>query len=152
MNKNRVYEPRKTFSRKNKDNRRQNFPPFQELNSEHTRDFRHPKPHLRHQNLKQSDQARRPFFHPDNYHCQDSYNFNPCISQRRPHRFAVNPLRDSHLTPFSESREFNQCGHMYNAYPHFTQVPESRRFEQVLRRKNVHPQLYTSPLETKRWR
>ncbi|XP_073041098.1 uncharacterized protein [Primulina eburnea] len=140
VNKNRVYEPRKTFSRKKKHNPPQNFPPFEELNS-HTRDFRHPTPHLRHKSLKLSDQAREPFFHPNNNHCQDSYAFNPGISQRRPHHFAINPLW-----------EINQGSHMYNAYSYFSQVPESRRFDQVLGRKNVHPQLYSSPREANRWR
>lgn len=126
VNKNRVYEPKNTFSRKNKNNPCQNFPPFQESNLEHTRDFRYPTPHLRHQSLKQSDQAKQPFFHPNNNHYRDSYTFNPGISQRRPYHFAINPRRDSPLTPFSESLEFNQGSHMYNSYPHFTRVPKAR--------------------------
>ncbi|XP_073145411.1 uncharacterized protein [Henckelia pumila] len=147
LNKNPIHEPRKS-SRNKKHNPRQNFPPLQELRSKHPGDCRHPTSHFRHQNLKQSNQAREPFFHPNNNRYQNSYTLNPRIAERRPHHFAVNPLRDSSLTPFSESREFNQRSLMYNAYPHFTQVPESSRFGQVLGRNNVHPQFYV----TNRWR
>ncbi|KZV47518.1 zinc finger CCCH domain-containing protein 62-like [Dorcoceras hygrometricum] len=151
VNKNRVHDLRKTLSRNKKHDPHQYITSFQELNSKQTRDFRRPTSHSKHPNLKQSNQARKPFFHQTINHCQDPYTFNPSTAQRRPQHFGVNPLHGSLLTPFSESQEFNPWNLMCNGDPYFTQ--ESRQLYQALGKKSVRsPPFYSSSVEMNRWR